>query len=109
MANRTKYQLMDSSVVTDKDGNNYPDLATFPLNQLRIHEKPTDYKLAEKDLYRFFDLAYEYYGSFELYDSLTLWLNDITDVSNEENFNKSIKFYGKKDIDDWYVQHMKVE
>ena len=106
---KTKYQVMDSSVVTDGNGNNYPDLATFPLNQLRIHEKPTDYKLTQNDLYRFFDLTYQYYGSFDLYDFLTLWLNDIVDISDENNFNKNIKFYSKKDIDDWYIQFMKSE
>ena len=54
MANKTKYQLMESSIVTDKDGNNYPDLATFPLNQLRITEKPTDYQLNQNNIYRHF-------------------------------------------------------
>ena len=109
MANKTKYQLMESSVVTDENGNNYPDLATFPLNQLRITEKPSDYTLTQNDIYRFFDLCYDYYGSFELYDYLTLWLNDITEISNEDNFEKVIKFFGKSDIDKWYVENMKSE
>ena len=39
---KNKYQLMNESVVTDDDGNAYPDLATFPLNQLRLTEKPSD-------------------------------------------------------------------
>ena len=109
MANKTKYQLMESSVVTDKDGNNYPDLATFPLNQLRITEKPTDYQLNNNDIYRFFDLCYNYYGSFDLYDYLTLWLNNITEIADEKNFGKNIKFYSKNDIDNWYVKYMKIE
>lgn len=104
---KNKYDLMDSSEVTDENGNNYPDLATFPLNQLRLTERPTDYKLAQNDLYRFFDLCYDYYGSFDFYDYLTLWLNDITDISNEDNFEKSIKFYGKNDIDNWYIENLR--
>ena len=44
------------------------------------------------DLYRFFDLCYDYYESYDLYDYLTLWLNDITDIADESNFEKSIKF-----------------
>lgn len=107
MAIKNKYNLMDSSVVTDKDGNNYPDLATFPINQIRMTEKPVEYTLNQANLYRFFDLCYEYYGNYELYDFLTLWLNDINDISNEENFGRTIKFYGKNDIDNWYVEHMK--
>ena len=120
MAYKTKYQLMDASSVTDNDGNYYPDLATFPINEIRITERPSDYQLTYNDLYRFFDLCYDYYGSFDLYDYLTLWLNDITNIgemykiyeNNEEKeintyLDKIIKFYGKKDIDDWYIEKMK--
>lgn len=107
MAYKNKYQLMDESVVTDSDGNAYPDLATFTINQLRINEKPSDYKLTQNDLYRFFDLCYEYYDSYDFYDYLTLWLNDITDVADEDNFGKYIKFYGKNDIDKWYIENIK--
>ena len=107
MAYKTKYQLMDASCVTDENGDFYPDLATFPLNQLRVSEKPSDFKLAWNDLFRFFDLSYKDYGSFNFYDYLTLWLNDINDISDEGNFERNIKFYGKNDIDDWYVKNMK--
>ena len=106
---KNKYQLMNESVVTDNDGNAYQDLATFPLNQLRLTEKPSDYKLNQNDLYRFFDLCYNYYDSYDLYDYLTLWLNDITDIADENNFEKSIKFYGKNDIDKWYIENIKSE
>lgn len=107
MAYKTKYQLMDASCVTDKNGDFYPDLATFPLNQLRISEKPSDYKLTQNDLVKFFNLTYQYYGTFDFYDNLTLWLNDINDISDDDNFEKTIKFYGKNDIDNWYVENMK--
>ena len=59
MGYKNKYQLMNASVVTDKNGDFYPDLATFPLNQLRLTERPTDYKLTQNNLYRFFDLCYD--------------------------------------------------
>jgi hypothetical protein len=107
MAYKNKYQLMNASVVTDENGDFYPDLATFPLNEMRITERPTDYKLTQNNLYKFFDLCYDYYNSFDLYESLTLWLNDINDISNEDNFEKSIKFYGKNDIDKWYIENLK--
>ena len=45
MAYKNKYQLMDYSEVTDENGNNYPDLATFPLNELRLTSKPSNYQL----------------------------------------------------------------
>jgi hypothetical protein len=107
MAYKSKYQLMDSSSVMDKNGDFYPDLATFPLNQMRMTEKPRDYKLKYNDLYKFYDLAYEFYDSFDLYDYLTLWLNDITDISDESNFERTINLYGKNDIDNWYIENLR--
>ena len=104
---KSKYQLMDASEVTDEYGNNYPDLATFPLNELRLTQKPADYKLNYNNIYRFFVLTYEYYEDFNFYDNLTLWLNDITDISEESNFQKNILLYPKNDIDNWYASHIK--
>ena len=52
---------------------------------------------------------YDFYGTFNLYDYLTLWLNDINDISNEENFNRKIILYGKSDLDKWYVDNMRDE
>lgn len=107
MAYRTKYQLMEKSVVTDKNGDFYPDLATFPLNRIRITSKPREYQLAYVDIYRFFDLMNVFYNDFNFYDYLTLWLNDITEISDENNIGKTIMLYGKSDIDKWYVENMK--
>ena len=59
--------------------------------------------------HKLFDLCYNYYDSYDLYDYLTLWLNDITDIADENNFEKSIKFYGKNDIDKWYIENIKSE
>ena len=109
MAFKSKYQLMDCSCVTDENGNYYPDLATFPLDRIRVTEKPREYNLVQKDLYRFYDLMYEFYGTFNFYDYLTLWLNDINDISNEENFNRQITLYGKNDLDKWYIENMRDE
>lgn len=109
MAYKTKYQLMESSVVTDSNGDNYPDLATFPLNSLRITQKPSDYQLTNNDIFRFFDLMHTYYNDFDFYDYITLWLNNITDIANENNFGRNIKLYSKSDLDTWYQDNLKKE
>jgi hypothetical protein len=100
---------MNASEVTDKNGDFYPDITTFPINEIRLTQKPRDYKLEYNDLFRFFNLAYEFYGSFDFYDNLTLWLNNINDISNEDNFEKIIKLYPKTDIDKWFVDNIKSE
>lgn len=109
MARKSKYQLMDYSCVTDDNGDFYPDLATFPLNKIRITEKPREYNLNYRDVYRFYDLSYEFYNNFDLYDYLTLWLNDITDIGDENNIDKKIKLYGKTDLDNWYKEYMRID
>lgn len=103
---KTKYQLMDNSSVTDSNGDYYPDLATFPIDKLRTNYKPSNYNLNENDIYRFYNLTNEYYGSFDFYDYMTLWLNDIRIIS-EDDFNKTIKFYDQKDLDDWFLENLK--
>jgi hypothetical protein len=37
---------------------------------------------------------------------MTLWLNDIRIIS-EDDFDKTIKFYGQTDLDDWFLENLK--
>ena len=104
MASKDKYMTMKASEVTDEYGNLYPDLATFPINEIDITTRPVARQLTENDCLRFFDLIYTYYSVFTLYDDLTLWLNDILYISDTDtNFNKNIKLYTKQDIDSWFL------
>lgn len=105
---RNKYQLMKESLtVFDSNGNAYPDLATFPLESLIINTKPLEYKLNENDTLRFFDLIYQFYDSFDFYDDIILWLNDIDYIfDTEKYFESKIKFFSKKDLDAWYLNSL---
>lgn len=108
--NKSKYQMMKESIVTDENGNPYPDIATFPLQSFIATSKPLEVKLSYVDTQRFFDLTYRFYESFDFYDDITLWLNDIDYISDsEENFEKIIKIYSKIDIDNWYLASVKGE
>ena len=107
---KNKYQMMKESIVTDNNGNPYPDLATFPLDSFISTSKPIDVKLTYKDTQRFFDLTYDFYDSFDFYDDITLWLNDITYISDSDaNYQKIIKIYSKIDIDNWYLASVRGE
>lgn len=103
---KNKYQLMRNSEFTDSDGNNYPDLSTFPLETLVINTKPLNYSLTENDCLRFFDLIYKYYGNFDFYDDMVLWLSDIEDITLESNFERKINLISKKDLDSWYLSSL---
>ena len=110
MAIRNKYQLMAESIVVDSEGNAYPDLATFPLNSFVANTISSEYKLTYNDTQRFFDLIYGFYSSFDFYDDIILWLNDIYYISDSENnFGRTIKIYGKGDVDNWYIASVRGE
>ena len=51
---------------------------------------------------------YDYYDEFDFYDDINLWLNNITEIYDEdENFGKTINLYGKTDLDKWYREFLK--
>lgn len=107
MAIKSKYLLMKDSSQSDEFGNKYPDLTTFPINEFTPQTKAIDYELSSNDCYRFFDLINSYYGSFDFYDDITLWLNDIEYISKEEdNFEKYIRLFQKKDLDRWFLSNV---
>ena len=107
MIKKSKYNLMKNSIVTDDNGNFYPDLATFPINDIIITKKPIEHSLTYNDCLRFFDLSQSYYGQFDFYEDIVLWLNDIEYISDEENnFEVILKLYTKQDIDAWYIKNL---
>jgi len=108
MIQKDKYTLMFSSSVTDSLGNPYPDLTSFPVNEFVIKTRAVNRQLSYNDCLRFFDTTYTVYDSFNAYDDIILWLNDIEQVTDvDENFEKNIKFYTKTDIDSWYLANIK--
>lgn len=105
---RTKYQLMANSEVTDGEGNNYPDLATFPIEEFTPTTKPANYSLSWQNTKRFDLLIHEWYGSFPFYDDIILWLNDVVHISDSDtNFQRVLQMFSKQDLDDWYVQNVR--
>lgn len=107
---KTKYDVMLLSEVTDSNGNNYADLATFPIEDFTPTTKPIEYKLTYNDTERFFDIIYTFYNEFEFYDDIILWLNDIIHISDsDENFQKIIRMYSKSDVDRWYRDKLRAD
>ena len=105
---KSKYDLMGISEITDYNGDNYPDLATFELDNLIYYTKPSSYILTYNDTQRFFDCIYNLYGDFDFYDDILLWVNDILNIVDDEKyFNATIKLPSKVDIDSWYLNYFK--
>ena len=107
MALRSKYMLMKESEVTDGAGKKYPDLATFDINNFIVNTKAIEHKLNYNDCLRFFDLTKSFYGEYDFYDDVTMWLNDILYMPDTDtNFEKTIKLYAKPDIDNWFIKEI---
>ena len=106
MAYKNKYMLMEDSEETDDVGNFYPDIATFPINNFKPQSKGRPFTMKETDVYRFDIPTYAYYSTFEFYDDITLWLNDIPYLSNDKYVGEEINFYQKRDINQFFINNL---
>lgn len=107
MANRSKYDLIKGSTTAyDDDGNAFPDLATFSINEFRATESPFIGGLDEQSTFRFDILTYAYYGTFQFYDLFSLWINDIPHISTDDNISKNIMLFSKQDIETFYINNI---
>lgn len=102
---KSKYDLMKESIVKDDQGKSYPDLATFSINDFTPATRFLQTPLHEQDIYTFYNLIYKIFGSFNLYDDIILWLNDIPYLDNTQE-NVVLKLYDKADIDNWYFKYL---
>jgi len=105
MTSKSKYLTMQSSkVYKDIEGNYYPDIFTFGINNINIVNKPTKYYLSDQDISRFDILMYNYYGSSE-YDQLVLWINNIEHIA-DKNPGDTIYLPDKEDLDSFLTNFM---
>ena len=106
MAYKNKYMMMEDSTETDSVGNNYPDLATFPINDFKPQSKGRPFIMKETDVYRFDISIYDYYSAYDFYDNITLWLNDIPYLSNDDYIGYEMLFYQKREINQFFINSL---
>jgi len=107
MAYRNKYMLMNKSDEMDEFGNNYPDIATFPINTFTPTSKGRPVFLNENIVYRFDNASYSYYTEFSFYDDINLWLNDIPYLSDDSYVGTTLLFYQKRELDQFFIANLK--
>jgi hypothetical protein len=103
---RNKYMIMNNSEQADAYGNFYPDLATFPINNFIPENRGRPYVMDENDVYRFDQIIGLYYTSFNLYDDIILWLNDVPYLSDDDYIQFSMKFYQKRELDQFFINNL---
>lgn len=102
---KSKYlTINDSDYYVDSDGNSYPDIFTFNINDIQITEAPLKYMLTERDIYRFDILIYNYYGTPD-YDDIVLWYNAIPYIASKAP-GDIIYLPTKKDIETFYRDNL---
>lgn len=100
-----RYLFMKNSTITDESGNFYPDLCTFAIENFEYENKPSTEILKQNFVYRFDILTYELYQSFDLYDELLIWLNNIIEL-NSDSVGKKIIAPDKRDMDSFYLKNI---
>ena len=101
---KSKYStIASSSVYTDASGNFYPDIFTFPINNIVLNDKPLKYYLEQQDIERFDILMANYYGSSD-YDQIILWLNKIGHIA-DQSVGTEIYLPSKNDLDTFLLNY----
>lgn len=83
----SRFLLMENSEVKDEDGEFFPDVLTFPLNDFEFKGQPLRYILNAADLQRIDVLMNEVYNV-PVYDDIVLFLSDIPylgDLNDEDD------------------------
>lgn len=101
----SRYLFMQDSDQADSEGNFYPDICTFKIEEFDYTEKVYEERLRQGDVYRLDILIYDLYKDFFLYDELTLWLNNRLSLSKED-IGTTLNLPDKKDFDSFYIKNI---
>lgn len=102
---RTRYEIMKASNQTNSDGNNYPDVMTFPIEKFVFTDPGKNHILTRSDLDRFDILCIREYGV-SYYDDIVLWLNNIDNLKNVTPGN-TIFLPTKRDLDRFFTKNLR--
>ncbi len=96
------YDVMKAStVVTDENGNFYPDPLSFPLNRFKITNSVLEYSLEDTDLVRMDILMQRAYNTPE-FDDILLMLNNLGIVDDLES-GQTFYLPDRSDIESFLV------
>ena len=99
---KNRYLVMKESYQVNKQGENYPDVCTMPIQEFKPQQVSRSYRINERDISRIDLTMYDEYG-YANFDDLVLWHNGIGSVHlldpNDEIFLPSQRdmerFYSK--------------
>lgn len=101
---RSKYLVIRPSTEVNANGENYPDVMTFPINKFLYNDIPTKAIVSSVDIIRFDLFCYSYYSTAEFTD-LLLWLNDLSSV-HDLTVGMELTLPSLEDINSFLVQYV---
>lgn len=100
---KSRYMTIKASEVTDEDGNNYPDLFTFPIKHFKFSDPLKKVTITQRYINRFYLVCYDAYGTTD-YDDIILWLNSISST-HELELGSTIYIPSKADLDKFLTDY----
>ena len=104
---KTIFNLYNVMSITNDKNKKYKNIFAINLNNFKYTATPINWILSEYNVYHFFDLIYDYYGSYDnYYEDMIILLNHLTNLECDDNIGKSIILPLKKDLDDFYQKYL---
>ncbi len=100
---RTRYDIIEESSQVNLDGENYPDILTFPIDRFQIVDSLKKVVITQKYKERFYLICYDYYGV-SYYDDIVLWLNGISSWDVLE-VGELLYLPSKKDLERFFIDN----
>lgn len=101
---RNRYILMKESTQSDNNGNNYPDVLTFPEDRFVYTQTPLEVDMPQQYVDRLDILMSEYYGV-PYYDDIIIWLNGVYSRNDIETGDR-LYLPSKLDLNRFFVKNV---
>lgn len=100
---RSRYDVITKGQFKNKNGNEYPDILSFPIKKFFINYPMKEVLVTQRMKDRFYLICYENYGSSE-FDDLVLWKNGIASV-HDLNIGDTVYLPDKRDIEKFLIDN----
>jgi hypothetical protein len=99
----SRYDAMAPSLQSDVNGSFYPDILSFPLDDLKLTVAAKKYRMTRMDVDRFDITVATEYGA-AVYDDVVLWYNGIESI-HDVSPGDILLFPDKVDLDAFMIRN----
>lgn len=103
---KSRYLAMKESKVTNKKGENYPDVLSFSTKNFKFNDPLKEVMITQAYKERFYLICFDAYGITD-YDDIILWMNGVSTIHIIKP-GETILLPSKKDLKRFIIEN-KVE